>query len=197
MSRIGESATLRVARLASELRARGIPVVDFGAGEPDFATPEVAVEAARQALAAGFTKYTPGSGIPELRAAVAEDYRTRYGAPWPASQSVITAGAKGALFELALALFDAGQEVVIPSPCWVSFPEQVRFAGGSPVLVPTAGEDGFRIHAGPVLSAVTPRTRAILLNSPSNPTGGVVGAEDLREIVRTAAERGLLVVSDE
>jgi aspartate aminotransferase len=197
MSRIGESATLRVARRASELRAEGIDVVDFGAGEPDFASPAVAVEAARQALADGFTKYTPGSGIPELRAAVAADYARRYGAPWQGSQTIITVGGKAALFELALALFEAGQEVVIPSPCWVSFPEQVRFAGADPVLVPTSGEDGFRIHAGPLLAAVTPRTRAILLNSPCNPTGGVVGEEDLREIVQTAAARGLLVVADE
>jgi aspartate aminotransferase len=110
---------------------------------------------------------------------------------------VITVGGKAALFELALALYEAGQEVIIPSPCWVSFPDQVRFAGATPVFVSTSGEDGFRLHAGPVVDAITDRTRAILLNSPSNPTGGMVGAEDLREIVRAAAERGILVISDE
>jgi aspartate aminotransferase len=194
---IEESATLRVTRRAAELRARGVQVVDLGAGEPDFPSPEVAVEAARRALAEGFTRYTPGSGLPELRTAVAESYRCRYRAPWQAAQSVITVGGKAALFQLALALFEEGQEVVLPSPFWVSFPEQIRFAGARPVSVPTCGEDGFRIHAGPLLAAVTERTRAILLNSPCNPTGGVVSAADLREIVAFAAGRGLLVISDE
>ena len=197
MSRIGESATLRVSRRVAELRAQGVSVVDFGAGEPDFRSPGVAVEAARRALAEGFTRYTPGSGLPELRTEVAEHYRRTYGAPWAASQSVITVGGKAALFELALAVCDEGQEVVIPSPAWVSLPEQIRFAGARPVEVPTSVDDGFRIHAGPILEAVTGRTRAILLNSPCNPTGGVVGAADLREIVQFAAERGLLVISDE
>jgi len=194
---MGESATLRVARRALELKARGVSLVDFGAGEPDFDSPGVAVEAARQALADGFTRYTAGSGTPELRAALAAHARTRHGAPWEARQAVVTVGAKAALFQLALALFEEGQEVVLPSPSWVSFDEQIRFAGARPVPVPTSTEDGFRIHAGPLLEAVTERTRAILLNSPCNPTGGVVAAADLREIVGFAAERGLLVISDE
>ena len=197
VSRIGESATLRVSRLASDLKRAGVSVVDFGAGEPDFPTPQVAVEAARKALADGFTKYTPGSGIPELRAEVADLYRRQFGAPWTAAQSVITVGGKAALFEVALAVFDDGQEVVLPSPSWVSLPEQIRFAGAVPVDAPTVGEDGFRIHADAVLAAVTERTRAILLNAPCNPTGGVVSAEDLRRIVEGAAARGLLVISDE
>lgn len=197
VSRIGESATLKVSRRALELKARGVPVVDFGAGEPDFSSPAVAVDAACRALTTGFTKYTQGSGIPELRAAVAQDYDTRYGAPWSAGQSVITVGGKAALFELALAVFEEGQEVILPSPAWVSLPEQVRFAGALPVEIPTSWSDGFRIHADAILEAVTDRTRAILLNSPCNPTGGVVRAEDLRRIVETAAERGLLVISDE
>jgi aspartate aminotransferase len=197
MSRIGESATLRVIRRAAELRAQGVALVDFGAGEPDFDSPQPVVEAAREALARGFTRYTPVGGIPELRRAVADSFRERYGAPWSAAQSVITVGGKAALFELALALFEEGQEVILPFPCWVSFPEQIRFAGAEPIAVPTSGEDGFRVHAGPILEAITDRTRAILLNSPSNPTGGMVGATDLCEIVRAAAERGILVISDE
>lgn len=196
-ARIAESDTLKVARRAAELKARGVPVVDLGAGEPDFDSPAVAVEAARRALADGFTRYTPGSGTPELRAAIAERCRHRYGSPWKPSQAVVTVGGKAALFELALALFERGQEVVLPTPCWVSFPAQIRFAGAEPVGVPTAADDGFRVHADAVLAAVTDRTRAILLNSPSNPTGGVVPAADLRAIVEGAAERGLLVVSDE
>ncbi len=194
---IGESATLRVTRRAAELKARGVKVVDLGAGEPDFPSPPVAVEAARQALADGFTRYTPGSGIPELRDEIAASYRLRHGSPWGGADSVITVGGKAALFQLALALFEGGQEVVLPSPCWVSFPEQICFAGARPVMVPTAVADGFRIHAGPLLAAATERTRAILLNAPCNPTGGVISPEDLRRIVTFAAERGLIVISDE
>jgi aspartate aminotransferase len=197
VSRIGESATLRVSRMASELKRAGVSVVDFGAGEPDFPSPPVAVQAACKALAEGFTKYTQGSGIPELRAEVADLYRRQFGAPWTAAQSVITVGGKAALFETALAVFEDGQEVVLPSPAWVSLPEQIRFAGAVPVEVHTSGSDGFRIHADPLLAAVTDRTRAILLNAPCNPTGGVVSAEDLRRIVEFAAARGLLVISDE
>lgn len=197
VSRIAESATLKASRRAAEMRARGVEVLDFGAGEPDFASPDVAVEAAREALARGFTKYTAGSGIPELRAGVAESLHRRHGAPWSGAQVVITVGAKAALFEVALALFESGQEVIIPSPCWVSFPEQVRFAGALPVHVPTSAADGFRVRAEPVLAAFTPRTRAVLLNSPNNPTGGIVEAADLRVIVAEAARRGVLVLSDE
>ena len=194
---IGESATLRVTRRCAELKGQGVQVIDLGAGEPDFSSPEVAVEAARQALADGFTRYTPGSGLPDLRAAIADSYRGRWGSPWKAADSVVTVGGKAALFELALALFEAGDEVVLPSPCWVSFPEQILFAGARPVTVPTSVEDGFRIHAGPLLEAVTSRTRAILLNSPCNPTGGIISPADLRQVVAFAAERGLIVISDE
>ena len=197
VSRIGESATLRVSRRAAELKARGIAVADFGAGEPDFDSPPAAVEAASHALTHGFTRYTPGSGLPELRTEVAAWYQGRYGSPWSGAQSVITVGGKAALFELALAVFEEGQEVIIPSPAWVSIPEQVRFAGARPVEVPTSVDDGFRIHAEPLLAAVTDRTRAFLINAPCNPTGGIISAPDLRRVVEHAAERGLLVISDE
>ncbi len=197
MSRVGESATLRVSRRALALKAQGVDLVDFGAGEPDFPSPPVAVAAAQKALADGFTKYTPGSGISPLREAVAARYRERDGAPWTAAQTVITVGGKAALFELAMALVEPGTEVIIPSPCWVSLPAQVELAGGTPVLVPTSGDDGFRLHADALLAAVTPRTQAILINAPSNPTGGLIGPEDLAALVRGAAERGVVVISDE
>ncbi len=197
VSRIGESATLKVIRRAAELRAQGVDVVDFGAGEPDFRSPEVAVEAARRALADGFTKYTPSSGIPELRDALAERFHRDFGAPWRGADVVVTVGGKAALFELALALFDEGGEVVLPSPCWVSFPEQIRLAGARPVLVPSAPEDGFRLHADALIEALTERTRAVLINSPSNPSGGMIEAADLRRLVAACAERGVLVISDE
>jgi len=197
VGRIGESATLKVSRRASEMKAQGIDVVDFGAGEPDFASPPVAVEAARRALAEGFTKYTPSSGIPALRRAVAERCARQYGAPWPAAQTLISVGGKGALFESILALVEEGDEVVLHTPAWVSFPEQIRFAGGRVVEVPTDGADGFAIHAGPILAALGDRTRVVILNSPCNPTGGVIGAEDLRAVVEACAERGIVLLSDE
>ena len=194
--RIQESATLEVARRAADLKARGVDVVDLGAGEPDFPSPPLAVEAAQRALAEGFTRYTPAAGTPDLRRALAARYQ-RLGAPWSPAQAVVTVGAKGALFELALALFEEGQEVVIPAPCWVSFPEQVRLTGAEPVLVPTRAEEGFALHAEPLLAAVGPRTRAIIVNSPCNPTGGVMTAAELERLVAGAAERGVLVVADE
>ncbi len=197
VSRIGESATLKVTRRAAELRAQGVDVVDFGAGEPDFQSPPVAVEAARQALADGFTKYTPSSGIPKLREALAERFHRDYGSPWQGGDTLVSVGGKAALFELALALFDDGGEVVLPSPCWVSFPEQIRLAGAEPVMVPTSPEDGFRIHADPLIEALSDRTRAVLVNSPSNPSGGMIEAADLRRLVAACAERGVLVISDE
>jgi len=197
VSGIAESATLRVSRRASELRAEGVDVIDFGAGEPDFPSPPVAVEAARRALAEGFTKYTPSSGIPSLRRGLADRYRRDHGAPWQAAETIVSVGGKGALFELALALFEDGDEVVLHTPAWVSFAEQIRFAGAAVVEVPTDGEDGFTPRAEPLLAALTARTRAVILNSPCNPTGGVMPAEECRHLVEECARRGVVVVSDE
>ena len=195
--RIGESATLKVTRRAMKMKAQGVDVVDFGAGEPDVASPAVAVEAARQALADGFTKYTQNQGIPALRQALARRYAQHYGAPWTADQTLITVGGKGALFEVALALFEDGQEVVLHTPAWVSIPEQIRFAGAAVVEVPTSGVNGFAVDPERMLSAITPRTRAMILNSPCNPTGGRISPEELAAIVEGCAARGVLVISDE
>ncbi len=197
MARLGESATGRMARRAAELKAAGVDVVDLSVGEPDFASPPVAVDAARRALADGFTRYTPSSGIPALRRALAARYARQYDAPWTADQVLVTVGGKGALFELALALFEEGQEVVLHTPAWVSFAEQVRFAGARVVEVEADPADGFAIRAGRLLAAVTPATRAIILNSPCNPTGGTIEAAELRALVEGAAERGVLVIADE
>ncbi len=197
MSRVGESATLKVARRALALKRSGVDLIDLGAGEPDFPTPAVAVEAARAALSDGFTKYTAGSGTPELRAAVARHYAERWGSPWSAAETVISVGGKAGLFELAMALAEPGVEIIIPSPCWVSLPAQVELAGGTPVLVATSPEDGFALHAEALLAAVNERTRAILINSPSNPTGGLITPPELRALVAGAAARGLLVIADE
>jgi aspartate aminotransferase len=195
--RIAESATVRAFRRAAELGARGVDVLDLSVGEPDFASPACAVAAARQALAGGLTKYTPSSGLPALRRAIAEHYRARHGAPWGAEQVVVTAGGKMALGELALALFEPGQEVVLNVPGWPSLAEQVRLTGADVVEVRTDAADGFRIHVEPLLAAIGPRTRAVLLNAPGNPTGGVIAATELRGLVAACAARGILVVADE
>ncbi len=196
-ARLAESATVRVADKAAELRAAGHEIIDWSAGQPDFPSPSVAVEGARRALAEGFTRYTAAAGIPDLRTALAGHYGERHGAPWQLDNVLVTVGAKAALFELMLTLIDDGDSVVIPSPCWVSFPEQVRFAGGEPILVPLSADDGFAIRAQPLLDAIDDSTRMVLINSPSNPTGGIVSAGDLRRIVEHCAERGIVVLSDE
>ena len=194
---IGESATLAVSSRASELRAQGVEVANFSAGEPDFPTPPVVVDEGVRALRAGMTKYAPAAGLAELRREVAESYRRRYGAPWSADQVIIGTGAKSPLFGLALALLDPGDEMVLPSPYWVSFPEQIRFAGGRPVVVATDPGEGFRIRAAPLVAAITSSTRAVLINSPSNPTGGIIAADELEELAAACAERGIVLISDE
>ncbi len=195
--RIGESATLSVARKARELREEGVEIIDLSAGEPDFPSPPVAVEAARQALADGHTRYTPAAGIPALRHALAERYARDHGTSWQGRDVMVSVGGKGALFEIALALFDRDDEVVLPRPYWVSFPEHIAFCGARAVMVDADVDDGFRIHADRVIEAMSERTKAIVLNSPCNPTGGIIEAGDLRRVVATAAERGVVVVSDE
>ncbi len=192
-----ESATLSVARKARELKAAGVDIVDLSVGEPNFPSPEVAVSAATEALAKGFTRYTGNAGIPDLREALASDYRQRHGSFWTTDQVIVTVGAKMALFQLAQALFEEGDEAVVPSPYWVSLPEQVRLAGAEPVIVTTRAEDGFSIRAGALLEAVTNRTRAILLNSPCNPSGGMIDAAELEILVRACADRGLVLIADE
>lgn len=194
---LGESATLKVAQRALELRAAGETVFDFSVGEPDFPSPAAAVEAARAALADGFTRYTAAAGIPALREALAARYASRHGAEWPASRFVVTVGAKAALFELALTLFEPGCEVVVPTPCWVSIPAQVRFAGADVIEVGTHAENAFRIEAKPLLDACTERTAAIILNAPCNPTGGVISLEELERLVLGCAERGIPLIADE
>ena len=195
--RLAESATMRVSRRAGELKAAGRDIIDLSAGQPDFPSPAVAVEAARQALAAGFTRYTAAAGLPDLRRALAERYADTFDAPWEADNVIVTVGAKAALFELMQALVDDGDEVVIPSPCWVSFEEQVRFAGGNPITVPMSATDGFTIHAEPLIDAFTDRTRLVLVNSPCNPTGGVISAADLRWLAEACAERQVVLLCDE
>ncbi|MFQ5527958.1 MAG: pyridoxal phosphate-dependent aminotransferase [Thermoanaerobaculia bacterium] len=197
VSRLAESATLAVASRAAELRAEGVDVVDWSAGEPDFSSPKGAVAAAIRALEDGRTRYAKNTGIAELRTAIADDLGSRLGGPWTSEQVVVTVGAKAALFELALALFGAGDEVVLPNPYWVTFPAQITLAEAKVVEVEARAENGFRISADEVLSRMSERTRAVLLNSPSNPTGAVIGAGDLEAIAGECAARGVYLVSDE
>ena len=194
---IGESATLAVSRRAAALRAEGVELADMSAGEPDFPTPSLVVDECVRALRAGMTRYAPAAGIPDLRRQLAEDYRRHYGAPWRHQQVFIGVGAKSPLFGLALALLDPGDEMILPSPYWVSFPEQIRFAGGVPVSVPTAAKDGFRIRAEPIIAAMGPATRAVLINSPCNPTGGIIMPDELETLAAACAERQIVLVSDE
>ena len=193
---MSESATLRLTIRIRELERGGASLISFGAGEPHFPSPDSAVAEAQRALSAGSTRYTSVAGILDLRRALAERYR-ELGAPWEADQVLVTVGAKAALFELAVALFDGGDEVVIPQPCWVTLPEQVLLAGAEPILVPMSAKRGFEIDAEALIGALTPRTRAVIVNSPCNPTGGVITADGLRRLVEVCSERQLLVIADE
>ena len=196
MSRVEVSPTLKVAAEADRLRRQGVDVVDLGAGEPDFPTPEHVKAAAHAALDSNFTKYTPTPGVLELREAVAQRYKTDYGVEYKAEEVIITAGAKQALYNTAMALYGPGDEVITHSPYWPSIVDQIKLADATPVIVQTHMEDGFKIHAGPILDAITPRTKAIIINSPCNPTGALIAEDDLTAIADAAAKRGIWVVAD-
>ena len=195
-TRVASSPTLKVGLEAERLRRTGVDVVDFGAGEPDFATPEHAKAAAKAAIEANFTKYTANAGIVELRAAIAGRYRDDYGVAYDPSQVMVTAGGKQALYNTALALFGEGDEVVTHAPGWPSIVEQIKLADAVPVTIRTHSEEGFRIRPEAVVEAITPRTRGIVINSPGNPTGAVMAEGDLAIIAEVAAKRDLWIVLD-
>jgi aspartate aminotransferase len=194
---LAPSSTLAVQAKARELQRRGIDVVSFGAGEPDFDTPERIKDAAVRAMRRGQTKYTEVGGIPELRAAVCAKFQRDNGLAYEPADVLVSCGAKHTLFNLAVALFDPGDEVLVPSPYWVSYPEQARLVGAVPVAVPTQEATGFDLEPERLRAALTPRTKAIILNSPNNPTGAVFSAASLAAVAQLAVERNLLVVSDE
>lgn len=196
LTHITASATLKVAADADRLRRAGVDVVDLGAGEPDFDTPAHVKDAGIAAIEENFTRYTPAAGIQELREAVCERYRADYGISTTPGEVMITAGGKQSLFNTALALFNDGDEVITHAPCWPSIPEQIKLAGAKPVLVRTYADDGFELHADAVINAVTARTKAIVLNSPTNPTGALIGEDATRVIATAAAERGIWVIVD-
>jgi aspartate aminotransferase len=197
MKTLAPSSTLAVQAKAKELRARGVDVISFGAGEPDFDTPDRIKEAALQAMRRGHTKYTEVGGIPELRAAVCAKLKRDNGLAYEPADILVSVGAKHTLFNIVVALLNPGDEVLVPSPFWVSYPEQVRLLGGVPVEVPTTEASGFDLDPARLAAAVTSRTKLIVLNSPNNPTGAVFSPAAQEAVARLAVERGLWIVSDE
>lgn len=197
MAKVSPSATLKLTARAKEMKAKGLPVVSFGAGEPDFDTPDEIKKEAVRALDSGFTKYTPTSGTPELREAVCRKFKEDQGLGYAPNEVVISCGAKHSLYNLIQVLCGPSDDVLIPSPYWVSYPEMVYLAGAQPVFIETVQEEGFRLTAERLERAVTPRSKILLLNSPSNPTGGILEEKDLHAIAQVALKRNLLVVSDE
>jgi aspartate aminotransferase len=196
LAHVSASPTLQVAAEAERLRRAGFDVVDFSAGEPDFPTPAHVKHAGKAAIDADFTRYTVAPGIPELRDAVCSRYRQDYGVDIAQTEVLITVGGKQALFNAALALYDPGDEVITHAPYWPTIPEQVKLMGATPVIVTTRSDDGFALHADAVISAITPKTKAIILNSPANPTGALIDEGTVAAIADAAAARGIWVIVD-
>lgn len=194
---IKPSPTLAMAAKAKAMKAQGIDVVDFGVGEPDFDTPENVKQAGIKAIQSGFTKYTPASGTDELKEAVVEKLRKDNGLEYEKAQVLISCGAKHSLYNIAEALFDPGDEVIIPAPYWVSYPDQVLLNDAKPVIVETKESDGFRPSAEALEKAVTKRTKAIVVNSPSNPTGLAYDKQTLEAIAAVAVKHRFYIISDE
>jgi aspartate aminotransferase len=195
-TRIAGSPTMKVTATVDRLRRSGIEVIDFGAGEPDFPTPDAIKTAAHAALDQNFTRYTPVAGIADLKRAICDRYRADYGVEYSESEVVVTAGGKQALYNTALALFGPGDEVITHAPYWPTLTEQIKLADATPVLARMHAEDGFAVHARLMLDAITPRTRGIIVNSPGNPTGALIAESELRTIAEAAARQGIWVVVD-
>ena len=191
------SLTLSIDSKAKAMKAEGIDVCGFGAGEPDSDTPEHIKRAAIEALEAGFTKYTPNAGIPELRQAIADKLAADNGLNYRAGQVVVSNGAKHACYNAILATCQPGDEVIIPAPYWVSYPDMVRLVGAEPVIVPTSERNAWKMRPEDFENAMTPRTKMLIMNSPGNPTGSVYTREELEAIVNVAAEEDIYVLSDE
>lgn len=196
LAQVSASATLKVAAEAERLRREGHNVVDFSAGEPDFPTPEHVKQAGKAAIDANFTRYTASQGIPELRQAICDRYKKDYGVSITPAEVLMTSGGKQALFNAALALFDPGDEVITHSPYWPTIPEQVKLVGAVPVIVPTSPSDGFTVHADAIIKAITPKTKAIIINSPTNPTGGLIDETTMAAVATAAAARGIWIIVD-
>lgn len=197
INRIEPSATMAVVAEADKLRSQGIDVVDFGAGEPHFATPQHIKDAAIAAIQDNFTKYTAVGGTPELRDALVHRHAVDFDSDYRREESIASVGGKHALFNAIQVLVDHGDEVILPVPYWVSFKDIVRYAGGTCVLLESDEAQSFRVTSAMIERLITPRTKLIILNSPCNPSGAVMSPEDLTEVVRLATQRGIWVISDE
>ncbi len=197
MSSIAPSLTLAISAQAKAMKAKGIDVISFSAGEPDFDTPIHIKEAAKLALDTGKTKYGPSAGEPKLREAIALKLRTHNNLNYQAENVIVTNGGKYSLFNLMLALIETGDEVIIPVPYWLSYPEMVKIAGGTPVCVTTQASNGYKITAKELEKAITNNTKLLILNSPSNPTGSVYHPDELQALAKVIIEKDILVVADE
>ncbi len=197
INRIEPSATMAVVAEADKLRQSGVDVVDLSVGEPHFSTPQHIKDAAIAAINNNFTRYTAVGGTPELKDAITQRHAQDFGSAYKRDEAMASTGGKHVLFNAIQVLVDHGDEVILPVPYWVSFKDIVRYAGGNCVLLQSDEDEGFRVTADMVARLVTPRTKMIILNSPSNPTGAVMAPEDLTEVARLAAERGIWVISDE
>jgi aspartate aminotransferase len=194
---LSPSLTLAIDSKAKQMKAEGLDVVGFGAGEPDFDTPKHIKDAAIKALNDGFTKYTPASGIPELRQAIADKFKRENGLTYKPSQIIVSCGGKHSCYNVILATCQEGDEVVIPAPYWLSYPEMVKLAGAKAVIVETTDKTEFKITPDMLRKAITPNTRLFVLNSPSNPTGTVYTPEEVKALGDVCVEKGVLIMSDE
>jgi len=194
---IAESLTLAITAKANKMKAEGIPVVGFGAGEPDFNTPDYIIAAAKEGLDKGITKYTASGGMPKLKEAICNKLKADNGLMYSPAQIVVSNGAKHSLHNACQAIIDDGDEVIIPAPYWLTYPELVLLAGGVPVYVGCGENNGFKMTPAQLKAAITPKTKALILNSPSNPTGAVYTPAELAELGKAIEEAGIWVISDE
>ena len=194
---LSPSLTLAIDAKAKAMKAAGEDVVGFGAGEPDFDTPQHIKDAAAKALAAGFTKYTPSSGIPELRQAIADKFKNENGLNYKPSQCIVSCGGKHSCYNVIIATCEAGDEVIIPAPYWLSYPEMVKLAGAKPVILETSDQTEFKVTPEQLRKAITPHTRLFILNSPSNPTGSVYTPAETKALGDVCVEKNVLIMSDE
>jgi aspartate aminotransferase len=197
MARVSPSATLKLTSKAKEMKAKGFPIISFGAGEPDFDTPQIVKDEGAKSLASGFTKYTPTSGIPELREAICRKFKEDQGLDYRTDEVVVSCGAKHSLYNLIQVLCGPGDEILIPSPYWVSYPEMAYLAGAAPVTIETHQSEGFRLKPEALKKSLTAHSKVLILNSPSNPTGAILEEKDLKAIAEIVVEKDLVCISDE
>jgi len=197
VNRIAPSSTMMVVQAADQLKSKGVDVADFGAGEPDFPTPDHIKRACIRALDENRTKYTPVPGLTQLRQAICEWHKRELGSSYQSNECVVTVGGKQAIFNAVCSLVNPGDEVVMAAPYWVSYPDIVKYAGGRPVVIETHAEDGFVMHAAQVEKAITSRTRIVIANSPSNPTGGVIPQAELQKVLEVCQRHGIWMMTDE